>query len=163
MGLDMYLERFDREALPYKTMDLVDLKESDPAVYEAMKPHIKQRGDDCFPWESLSEEAVYWRKANHIHRWFVEHVQDGEDDCDYHREVTASDLKELCSLCESVLAARDRKVSETVLPTQGGFFFGGTEYNECYYEDVEYTRERLEKVLKETDFEKQALFYCSSW
>jgi hypothetical protein len=22
----------------------------------------------------------YWRKANAIHRWFVEHVQDGNDD-----------------------------------------------------------------------------------
>ena len=22
-----------------------------------------------------------WRKANAIHKWFVDHVQDGEDDC----------------------------------------------------------------------------------
>jgi hypothetical protein len=27
------------------------------------------------------EEVMYWRKANQIHKWFVDNVQDGVDDC----------------------------------------------------------------------------------
>jgi|1186.fasta_scaffold611083_1 hypothetical protein len=29
----------------------------------------------------ILEDAGYWRKANPVHRWFVENVQHGEDDC----------------------------------------------------------------------------------
>jgi hypothetical protein len=29
----------------------------------------------------IVQEAGYWRKANAIHRWFVDNVQDGNDDC----------------------------------------------------------------------------------
>lgn len=163
MGLDMYLERIDREAIPYKSVDLAELKASDRAVYETMKPHIKQRGNESFCWESLFELAAYWRKANQIHQWFVEHVQDGEDDCSYHREVTKNDLTELCNLCKEVLSAHNNRLSEKLLPTQGGFFFGSTKYDEWYYKDIQETITALENVLKETDFSKQALFYCSSW
>lgn len=31
---------------------------------------------------SIWKEIGYWRKANHIHKWFVDCVQDGEDDCE---------------------------------------------------------------------------------
>lgn len=26
-------------------------------------------------------EIGYWRKANHIHNWFIKNVQNGKDDC----------------------------------------------------------------------------------
>jgi len=29
----------------------------------------------------ITEEAIYWRKSNQIHKWFVDTCQDGEDDC----------------------------------------------------------------------------------
>ena len=29
----------------------------------------------------IDEEVGYWRKANAIHKWFVDNVQDGNDDC----------------------------------------------------------------------------------
>lgn len=29
----------------------------------------------------IMEDAGYWRKANAIHRWFVDNVQHGDDDC----------------------------------------------------------------------------------
>ena len=33
----------------------------------------------------IIESVGYWRKANHIHKWFVDNVQNGEDDCkEYH-------------------------------------------------------------------------------
>ena len=45
----------------------------------------------------IIEEAGYWRKANAIHGWFVDNVQDGMDDCkEYY--VSREKLKELLGL-----------------------------------------------------------------
>ena len=42
----------------------------------------------------IREEAMYWRKANAIHNWFVQNVQDGNDDCKKYW-VSIDHLKEL--------------------------------------------------------------------
>ena len=110
---------------------------------------------------SIMEQVGYWRKANAIHLWFVENVQDGEDDCCYHREVTKADLEELADICHEVLCNPD--LAECRLPTTSGFFFGGTEYDEWYMHDIRNTMEMIEDVLKTTDFEKEMLYYVSSW
>jgi hypothetical protein len=41
--------------------------------------------------------------------------------------------------------------------------FGGTEFNEWFFNDVEETIELVEKILKETDFKTQLICYRSSW
>ena len=54
----------------------------------------------------IREEVAYWRKANHIHRWFLENVvpeENREDfNCDY-IEVTKEQLEELKRVCELVM------------------------------------------------------------
>ena len=50
-----------------------------------------------------------------------------------------------------------------LLPSCDGFFFGGTAYDEYYLNDVKDTIEILKKVLRETDFEKEVVFYHASW
>ena len=57
----------------------------------------------------------------------------------------------------------DPTVARVLLPTQGGFFFGSTEYDQWYYADVKDTIEIIEKVLAETDFEHEIVMYSSSW
>ena len=52
----------------------------------------------------IVENVGYWRKANAIHKWFVDNVQDGIDDCDYHNEVTKEILEDLLDTCEKVIA-----------------------------------------------------------
>ena len=42
-------------------------------------------------------EVAYWRKANMIHQWFVDNVQDGMDDCKEHM-VERDQLKELLDI-----------------------------------------------------------------
>ena len=139
----------------------------------------------------IEEEVASWRKANHIHRWFVENVQDDVDDCDIY-EVSKEQLEDLLSICKLVKEKCDLNegiitngyryengekipmfemgeyianpaVAQEYLPTTSGFFFGSTDYDQWYMRDVEYTIEVLEKVLKETDFEKQMVAYSSSW
>ena len=109
----------------------------------------------------IMEQVGYWRKANHIHTWFVDNIQDGEDDCAYHREVTKTDLEELLDVCQKVLDNPD--VAKDNLPTQGGFFFGSTDYDEYYLEDIRDTIDIITKVLETTDFEKEMIYYVSSW
>ena len=113
------------------------------------------------PWYRIAEEVGYWRKANAIHKWFVDNVQDGEDDCDFHREVTREDLEELRDVCHEVLC--DPDLAEELLPTQGGFFFGSLGYDEWYERDLRETIAIIDKVLETTDFETQMVYYRSSW
>lgn len=114
-----------------------------------------------YPHIQIREEIGYWRKANQIHNWFVENVQDGIDDCGYHREVTKEDLEELLDVCHEVLCNPD--VAESILPTQGGFFFGSTEYGDWYMSQIQETIEIIEVALNTTDFEKEMIYYVSSW
>ena len=89
MGLDMYL---------YARKNFLD---KDWYGDEEREIHRKIRDiiPDIFDSGNLGTivvgfEVCYWRKANQIHNWFVENVQDGDDDCrDYY--VSEEDLEEL--------------------------------------------------------------------
>ena len=109
----------------------------------------------------IVEKVAYWRKANAIHKWFVDNVQDGEDDCKAHRELTKSDLLTLRDLAHEVYTNPD--LAEDLLPTQSGFFFGNTSYGEWYMEDIKNTIEQIDNILASTDFNTEALYYVSSW
>lgn len=104
------------------------------------------------------EEVGYWRKANQIHRWFVENVQKGEDDCGNYW-VSREKLEHLLDVCKLVKA--DQNKAEELLPSLGGFFFGGTEYDEWYFNDIDNTIQILEDVLSDEDADD--FEYSSSW
>lgn len=61
---------------------------------------VKRRKNDEFRDENL-EEVAYWRKANQIHNWFVQNVQEGVDDCNYY-EVSKDNLERLLKICRVV-------------------------------------------------------------
>jgi hypothetical protein len=109
----------------------------------------------------LEVQAMYWRKANAIHRFFVERVQKGNDDCgNYYveREV----LGELLDACRKTLA--NPKRAPSTLPTQSGFFFGDTDYGEWYLDDIKYTATELEKLIASDPWkEGWDFYYHSSW
>jgi hypothetical protein len=89
-------------------------------------------------------EAMYWRKSNAIHKWFVDNVQQGVDDCGNY-DVSREQLQALLSVITEVL--EDRKKANTLLPPQTGFFFGSKDIDQWYWEDLKSTKERLEKLL----------------
>jgi hypothetical protein len=99
----------------------------------------------------ITEEVGYWRKANQIHRWFVDNVQEGNDDCGSYY-VDREKLEELLDLVNDVLTDPAVKGPELL--------FGSYDYGEYYVEDLEETRKILTAVLAEEggDFE-----YHSSW
>jgi hypothetical protein len=78
--------------------------------------------------------------------------------------VTKEKLEELLVICLDISKNKDNvSLAKKELPTQLGFFFGGTEYDEYYYHEINETIDILKKVLAETDFEKQTITYQSSW
>ena len=115
----------------------------------------------------IEEEVAYWRKANHIHKWFVDNIQGGEDNCN-HYYVEIDDLINLLDLCKKV--KEDPSKGDELLPTTQGFFFGSTDYDEYYMRDIEYTIEILEEVLSEKvkdengrEYYSSGYYYSSSW
>lgn len=114
-----------------------------------------------YGWSRIMDQVAYWRKQNAIHRWFVENMQDGEDDCDYHAEVTKEDLRDLLNLCNRIL--HNKSLASELLPTQGGFFFGETAYDDWYMDGIQYTADKIYEIFNTTDFEKEMIYYISSW
>jgi hypothetical protein len=111
--------------------------------------------------ESVKEvriEAAYWRKANQIHKWFVDNVQGGKDECEPHH-VSREQLKALRETCQRVLDFRHLATEQ--LPTSSGFYFGITDIDEYYWQDLEHTVKMIDDCLalpNAWEFE-----YCSSW
>lgn len=111
--------------------------------------------------KEISCRAMYWRKANQIHGWFVRNVQDDEDDCNPY-DVARSDLLALLDACRKVLA--NRKLAAELLPPAEGFFFGRYEYDDGYFEDVQYTADGLAALLEAVPEGSGWWFeYQSSW
>ena len=130
---------------------------------------LKELADDILKHNFMSKETKYqigyWRKANAVHKFFVDNCAEGVDDC---REMYVSEetLSDLLDKCNEILADHD-KASE-ILPTENGFFFGSTDYDEWYFQDIEYTKNLIEKVLKfiNEQAEKKnyySVYYGASW
>jgi len=108
----------------------------------------------------IEEDVAYWRKANAIHKWFVDKCQGGIDECQ-ETKIDYEKLMELLSLAKQVKA--DPRLAEELLPSQSGFFFGSTNYDSWYFEDIDTTAEQLEKILAEPNANKSQYIYRASW
>lgn len=162
MGLDMYLYRETYIGAEYEHRKI----EGKIDITSDGKP-IKINFNKV---SSIKESVGYWRKANQIHRWFVQNVQDGEDNCASYY-VSEGKLKELLEETEKVLASKGTPQEEYVvnefLPSSDGFFFG-SDYKtdpEWYWLQMENTKEILTEVLAEKYDDDQwvSYYYQSSW
>lgn len=100
----------------------------------------------------IEEDVGYWRKANEVHKWFVDNVQNGIDDCGSY-EVSTKKLQVLLDICKKIKdtviledgkiyngesikdgqwiknyvdgkVVKNPEICEELLPTQSGFLFG---------------------------------------
>jgi len=157
MGLDMYLQAnrylagYDfapkEKALCHEIIDKLALES---AVAELIKQHDS-------PSVQIDIQIGYWRKANAIHNWFVQNVQDGVDECQ-ETFVRPEQLRELLQTCKDALESRDAER----LPSTSGFFFGSTEVNECYWQDIKDTIEIVTRAIKIQNA-GWGIQYHSSW
>lgn len=139
----------------------------------------------------VKSSVAYWRKANQIHRYFVDVIGDGIDNCEpiY---VSKEELEKLLKICKEIMAKvklvpgqvvesytyNDKgekvcnyvegkvidkpEICEKLLPTRAGFFFGDTDYDEWYLQDIEDTIKQLEDVFA-TDEGDCDYSYRASW
>ena len=117
-------------------------------------------GLDMYLEDKNGNEVMYWRKANQIRRWLVDHniIQD-DDDCK-HRLVSVQNLKDLIEDCKKVI--ENHSLAEEILPTSEGFFFGGKEFDDQYFQQLKSTVESLEPVIKDTS-ENDHFIYHDWW
>lgn len=182
MGLDMYLT---------KRVYVQNWAHFSPErVWEIS---VKQGGKTVklqSPVNYLILGAAYWRKANCIHKWFVDNCQDGRDECQ-ESWVDREKLKELLALCKKVLTIAVVERGEVLisqsltdagwegshfrtgtvitnapeiaelLPSESGFFFGSTSYDEFYLDDIRLTINQLTKAL--ADPLDGEFYYQASW
>jgi hypothetical protein len=151
MGLDMYLS-----AKKYLSDYNPEAKEAKDAIMDLPYPMFKSG----MRVKEVSFEAMYWRKANAIHKWFVDKCQDGVDECQ-ETYVDIARLRELLDTCKVVLA--DKSKAGELLPPSSGFFFGSTDIGEYYFDDLQSTVDGLESLLATEGIEEFDFYYQSSW
>lgn len=155
MGLDMYLtaERYFTSYVEKDIQKAADIK----AVIGNMP--------DSWTVSNVETSVMYWRKANAIHKWFVDNVQDGVDNCEKFW-LKKESLEALKEAVDNTLAVYTPENAAKHLPSQSGFFFGSTEYDEWYWKDVENTKKFLDELLPRYDeLAKQGwdFYYQASW
>ena len=159
MGLDMYLSKktyvknwdFQKDGEKHK----VTVKKGNKVRTDIKPERVSY----------ITESVAYWRKSNHIHQWFVTNCQGGEDQCQ-ESYVERGQLQKLVDICKQVKeslekSGKNTELAEELLPTQSGFFFGGTEYDQWYVQGLDETINQIEPLLQEEgdgDF-----YYQASW
>ena len=156
MGLDMYLtaKRYlwnekDKE-VSKNINEIVGVETYEEEYFGKSSLRVK----------GISIDAMYWRKANAIHGWFVENCQGGRDECQ-ETYVDRAKLVQLRDLCQSILDNPD-STGDTDLEPRQGFFFGSYEKDEWYYQDLKNTVEGLTKALSLPEDEYD-FYYQASW
>lgn len=123
-----------------------------------------KKGKKLVPFRTIWNDIGYWRKANHIHKWFVDCVQDGEDDCEKY-EVTKSNLLDLKAVCEEVLSLKGK--DEEGLKK---FFQQQADFSLVAQNMMSITSQTLKKLFelsitfwKQLTLKKELVVYQSSW
>lgn len=160
MGLDMYLNA--RRYLSVFTPEecVLSQKISELLGIRSDENPLTGRDHNALRVTEVRLGLCYWRKENAIHQWFVENCAEGKDDC-RPVHVEREQLEALKQTCLDVLA--DNSKAEELLPTQSGFFFGGTDYDEWYFEGLKSTATELEAILNNETLKGFSFEYEASW
>lgn len=126
-------------------------------LYTKLLPEV-EKYLNCKDKESryiINDDLHYWRKHPDLHGHMEEiYVNRGGDDifnC-VKLILNKEDIEELIEKIKKQIEGED------VFETTEGFFFGAT-CEEYWKEDLEV----FEKVLKETDWDKETVYYSSWW
>jgi hypothetical protein len=145
MGLDMYLSakrHFYSDSEP-----AAEIKKTFPDLPSHMQV------------KDITVSVMYWRKANAIHKWFVDKVQGGVDDCSEF-EVSLEQLEQLLAVIDTVLD--NPNLAGELLPPQVGFFFGGSEVDDWYLAQLQTTQSELQELFTR-DWKSWDFYYRASW
>ena len=168
MGLDMYLyvEKYVSRK-DYHRDENGDLDAKDSKAFTDLVNTLGVASlidEDSWTGFTVNVPVGYWRKANAIHNYIVETHADGRDEC---QEIGLSrdnlhTLREMCKLAIDGYKENESTVfAEENLPTTSGFFFGSTEYDEWYFQDLQNTVDIIDRCL--ADEANDWFIYRASW
>lgn len=118
-------------------------------------------GLDIYITKKKCSEIGYFRKVNFLVKFFKKKGFDVPNQIPL--VIKREDAEELLSKCEEVL--KDHSKGPELLPTMSGFFFGSTDYDDYYYDDVEAVRDYVkDELLPEFDTLKEGEYiYFETW
>ena len=156
MGLDMYL--YVQRWVESNQEEYGNIKE----VLGLGADYDNNQRDSKWQYPVKIEGTVaYWRKANAIHNWMVENVQNGQDNCERY-SVSDTQLRDLRDTCQRVIDNRGNG-DPVELETKSGLFYGSIEYDDDYWADLLGTVEKLDKALGVAKPMEVEYIYFSSW
>jgi hypothetical protein len=107
---------------------------------------------------------LYWRKVNALHKFFCDRgtLEAGGKENVGRYIISRSDLIDLVFVMKRILVDNSVKLAEETLPTQSGFFFGSTEYDSIYFDDL---KQAVSLISAELDAvpDHEVWFYEASW
>lgn len=113
-------------------------------------------------------EIHYWRKFNALHGYIVQNFADGVDKCQTIeiKDVDGSykgGVKDILDALRRTKKKLDagKKTGLDMMPT-AGFFFGSTEIDKWYEEDVAEALEFFNKLYEELE-DDDVIYYEASW
>jgi hypothetical protein len=146
MGLDMFLNRRIYIGANYESNNItgkIELERNGVPININLKKVTY-----------INEQVIYWRNAYEILKWFVDNVQNGEEDCrEYY--VDPVYLKEFIDLCKTtVKQLKDGNVSHEnlALPSEEEV------KDDFYINELIRTIKVIEPLLGEDDF-----YFDSNW
>jgi hypothetical protein len=184
MGLDMYLSKktYVKQWSFKKPEDQFKVSVKKGGVtYSNIKPKRVSY---------ITEELMYWRKANQIHGWFINNTEEIVAGIRYY--VTKTDLEVLLETCKKVVEILNKtpKVTKqvvggwkdgeefmvdiemydndvlvgfikSILPPTDGFFFGSDVIDDYYKENIVDTIKFLEEELPNCEKSDEFEYYAS--
>ena len=176
MGLDMYIHKkvycgahFEHNNIQTKV------------IVHKTKDDILSTIEIDNPVSSFEIQVAYWRKANAIHGWFCNNIGNQEN-ISSEVYLPMEKIVELIAVCKEAIKLYEihddltdtdfLKFANDNLPPMSGFFFGSTDIDEWYLQDLQDTVKQLEELILDHEKYKneynkvglyQSYYYNASW
>ena len=151
MGLDIYFHKTKRS-------EWNEVKSKIEAFNELPEEEqTKQYESETYPTKDFNPDDIgYFRKVNFLMSFF-----DYDGNCEY-KEIAKCELEDLRDACAEIskMEPINKERCAELLPTQSGFFFGNTDYNEWYFDDVKEMFVWVDGVLSNLADDEVVLMYC---
>jgi hypothetical protein len=138
----------------YKKLGVEYDYKDDKYIYTPVPVSVFEKERDEILKDHYAPYVGYFRKVNFFYHYFAEKLVDET------AWIEREDLVDIIDRCEKVL--EDHTLGPKLLPTQSGFFFGSTEYDDWYYNDVKDCLKQMKGLLKGLKDDEQ-LYVVMNW
>ena len=152
MGLDMFLSKVKREQVAYwRKANAINKWFADHCADGEL--------ENCQDYPVTKEQLIELRDTcNRIlsnAKIGIGKVKNGEV---YNREIG-----KFVPCYETGEVIENPELAQELLPTESGFFYGQTDYNQWYLKDLRETVEQIDEILKTVDFDEYDIVYHAWW